>query len=326
METKVKISIDKPDKKDQKKYSFEKIKDFKFGENPQQKASLYKYKKELDYEILNNTTLSYNNILDATSALEIASEFFDVAGCVIVKHTNPCAVALASDIEGAFDKALDSDPVSIFNGVAVFTRGVELPLAKKINAVSIEVVIAPNFSQDAMEEFKKKKGIKIIQLNTPLKDVLGFQDEEIKITPFGVLIQEKNHLCLNVDTFKVLTKKKPEQQELEDMIFAFKVVKHVKSSGIVVAHNLRTIGICSGQSNNIISTEIALNRVCDSPKDSVLASDGCFSSIHNIQIAVQNRVSGIIQPAGSIKDKEIIAYADKMGISMVSTGIRHFKH
>ena len=325
METRVKIKIDKKNE-NIKTYNFEKVKDFKFGENPQQKASLFKYKKELDYEMVNNTKLSYNNILDCTTALEIASEFFDVAGCVIVKHTNPCAVALAQDIEGAFDKALDSDPISIFNGVAVFTRGVELSLAKKINAVSIEVVIAPSFSEEALEEFKKKKGIKLIKLNTPLKDVLNFQDEEIKLTPFGALIQEKNKLCLNVDSFKVVSKKKPEQEELEDMIFAFKVVKHVKSSGIVIAQNLRTIGIGSGQSNNVISTEIAINRVCDSPKGSVIASDGCFSSIHSIQIASQNRISGIIQPAGSIKDKEIIAYADKMGISMVATGIRHFKH
>ncbi|MBR2069225.1 MAG: bifunctional phosphoribosylaminoimidazolecarboxamide formyltransferase/IMP cyclohydrolase [Candidatus Gastranaerophilales bacterium] len=310
----------------QKNYNFKKIKSLRYGENPHQKAGLYSYDKELDYEILNGKEMSYNNILDSTSALEIASEFFDVSACVIVKHTNPCAVALASNIELAFDKALDSDPISPFGGIVAFTKTVELPLAKKLSAMFLEVIIAPDFTSDALIELTKKKNVRIIKLNTPLENILKFQNEEIKLTPFGALIQEKNTACLDVETFKVITKKKPEQKEVEDMIFAFKVVKHVKSNAIVIAKDLRTLGICGGQTSRVSSVEIALNRVCDSPKGSVLASDGFFPAIDNIQVAAQNRVSAIIQPAGSIKDKDVIECADKLGLSMISTGIRHFKH
>lgn len=309
-----------------KNYNFTKIQHLRYGENPHQKASLYSYDKELDWALLQGKELSYNNILDATSAIEIASEFFDVSACVIVKHTNPCAVALAPNVEQAFDKALDSDPISPFGGILAFTREVDLSLAKKLTAMFLEVVIAPSFTPDALEEFKKKKNLRLIQLNTPYQEILKFQNEEIKLTPFGALIQEKNHKDLDVDTFKVITKKKPEQKEVEDMIFAFKVVKHVKSNAIVVAKDLRTLGICGGQTNRVQAVEIALNRVCDSPKGSVLASDGFFPAIDNIQVAAQNRVSAIIQPAGSIKDKDVIETADKYEIAMIATGIRHFKH
>jgi len=309
-----------------KNYNFIKIKDFKYGENPHQKASLYSYDKELDYEILSNNELSYNGILDLSCALEVALEFFDVSACIIVKQSIPCAVALAADIENAFDKALDSDPVSLFASVAAFTRKIELPLAKKLNLMSLSALIAPDFSNDALEELKQKKNLRIIKLNTPLERILNFQTEEIKLTPFGALIQEKNTASLDVNTFKIVTDKKPEQSELEDMIFAYKVVKHVKSSAIVVAKNLRTLGICAGQTNRIISVENALHNVCDSPKGSVIASDGAIVSVESIQIAAQNRISGIIQPGGAIKSNEIIAEAQKLGVSMVTTGIRHLKH
>ncbi len=307
-------------------YNFKEIKKFKHGENPHQSASLYSYDKELDYEIMQGSELSYNNVLDLTTALELTAEFFDVACCTIVKHANPTAVALAKNVEGAFDKALDSDPVTPFNSTMAFSRKVDKALAVKLNAISVKIVIAPDFEQDAADELKKNKNIKIIKLNTPLDEILRFQQEEIKLTPFGALIQEKNKSSLDVKTFKVMTKKKPEQAELEDMIFAFKVVKHTLSSAIVVAKDLRTLGICAGQADSTTSLAFALNKVCDSPKNSVIASDETLVSIESINIAIQNRVSGIIQPAGSIKDKELVKYADKFELSMVSTGIRHFKH
>ena len=309
-----------------KSYHFVKIKDFKYGENPHQKASLYSYDKELDYDILSNNEITYNGILDLSASLEIAFEFFDVAACVIVKQTIPCAVALSADVEGAFDKALDADPVSLFASVAAFTRKIELSLAKKLNLLSLSAIIAPDFAPDALEELKKKKNLRIVKLNTPLERILNFQNEEITLTPFGALVQQNSRISLDVNTFKVVSNKKPEQAELEDMIFATKVVKHAKSNAIVVAKNLRTIGICAGQANRALSVEFALHNVCDSPKGSIIASDGAIATIDNIQIAAQNRVAGIIQPGGSLRDKEIIACADKYSISMVTTGIRHFKH
>lgn len=307
-------------------YNFKEIKKFKHGENPQQNASLYRYDKELDYEIIEGKELTYNNILDLTVALEISAEFFDVCACTIVKHANPTAVALAKNIEGAIDKALDSDPVTPFNSVVAFTRKIEASVAKKLKAITPKIIIAPDYTTEAINELKSTKNIKIIKLNTPPEEILRFQQEEIKLTPFGALIQEKNKTCLDVETFKVITKKKPQQAELEDMIFAFKVVKHVHSSAVVVAKDLRTLGICAGQADSATALAFALNKVCDSTKDSVVASDTTLTSVDNINIAIQNRVSGIIQPAGSIKDKELINCADKYELSMVSTGIRHFKH
>ena len=311
---------------DLKNYSFKEIKTLKCGENPHQKASLYSYDKELDYEIIQGKELSYNNILNLTAALEISAEFFDVSACVVVKHSNPISAALAKDIEGAFDKVLDSDPISPFASTMAFTRKVDISLAKKLSSIPIEVIIAPDYTNEALDELKKSSKLKIIKLNTLLQEILKFQDEEIKLTPFGALIQEKNTACLDVQTFKVITKKKPEQAELEDMIFAFKIVKHAKSSAIVVAKNLRTLGICAGQPDSPTAVEFAINKVCDSPKDSIIASDSVLLSIDNIHIAVQNRIAGIIQPGGSVKDKELIDSADKLGISMVTTGIRHLKH
>lgn len=311
---------------DFKNYNFNKIRNLRYGENPHQKAGLYSYNQELDWVQLQGKEISYNNILDSTSALEIASEFFDVPATVIIKHLTPCAVALASNLSASWDRALDSDPISPFGGVVAFTKTVDIDLAKKLTSMFLEVILAPDYTQSAIEEFKKKKNLRVIKVNTPYQNIKSFCDEEIRLTPFGALIQEKDKKELDKDNFKVITKKKPTQQEAEDLIFAFKVVKHVKSNAIVIAKDLRTLGICGGQTNRVGAVEIALDKVCDSPKGSVLASDGFFPAIDNVQVAAQNRVSAIIQPAGSIKDNEVIECANKMDIAMIATGVRHFKH
>ncbi len=303
-----------------------KITDLKYGENPHQKASLYEYNKCLDYELLSLKELTYNNILDSTTAIETASEFYDVAAAIIVKHANPAAVALAKDLASAWGKAFDSDPVSSFGGCAAFTKKVDIKLAKMLADIYLSIVIAPDFDEDALLELKQNRSLKIMKMNTPLKDISRFCDEEIRITPFGVLVQEKDIKDFDTKTFKVITKRKPEQKEAEDMIFASKIVKHVKSNAVVVARDLRTIGVCAGQANRIGALEIAISKVCDSVKDAVVATDGTLNTKDTVQLAVQNRISGIIQPAGSIKDKEITETADKYGITMISTGIRHFKH
>ena len=309
-----------------KTFNFNKIQNLKYGENPHQEASLYSYNKEIDWEILSGGALSYNNILDMTVSLEITSEFFDVSAVTIVKHANPCAVALSSSVQEAWAKAIDSDIISIFNSTVAFSRGVDLEFAKLLSSMQLGIIIAPKFSSEAIEELKKVKNLKVVQINTPLKEISKFVNEEIKLTPFGALIQEKDTKDFDVNTFKVMSKTKPEQKNLEDMIFAFKVAKHAKSNAIVVAKDLRTIGISAGQTTRVGSVEIALAKICDSAKDAVIASDGAISTIDNIQIAAQNRIIGIIQPMGTSKDSEIIKTADKFGISMVSTGIRHFKH
>lgn len=321
-----KLSKEFKSKNQDKACYFNKIQDLRYGENPHQKAGLYSYNKEIDWTLLNGKEMSYNNFLDATVAIEVVSEFFDVSACAIVKHANPCAVALAPNIEQAFDKMLDSDPISPFESTIATTKEITLSLAKKLNPMNLEVIIAPSYNSEALEELKKNKNIRILKINTPLKEILKFQDEEIKLTPFGALIQEKNNKDLDVKTFKVMTQKKPEQRELEDMIFAFKVVKHAKSNAVVIAKDLRTIGICAGQPNRIDALEVALNRVCDSNKDAIVATDGTLSTTESILLMAQNRISAAIQSAGGAKDKEITQTADKYNISMIATGIRHFKH
>ena len=304
----------------------EKKNNLRYGENPHQKAALYNYTDELDYEILNGKEMSYNNILDATAALNIACEFYDVCACVIVKHTNPCAVALGKDLEDAWIKALDCDPLSAFGGIVALTRRVDEALAKHLTSMFLEIVIAPSYTDCALEILKTKKNLRVVKVNTPYEKYHNFVPKEIKLTPFGALVQEKDTLELDIEKFKVVTKQKPSQEQVEDMVFAFKVAKHVKSNAIVVAKDLRTLGICGGQTSRVGAVEIAINRVCDSPKNAVLASDGFFPAIDNIHLAAQNRIAAIIQPAGSIKDKEVIETADKMGIIMITTGIRHFRH
>ena len=308
-------------------YSFTKKQHLRYGENPHQMASLYDFgQKKLDYEVLNGKELSYNNIVDATAALNIVSEFFDVNAAVIIKHTNPCGVALGTTLEDAWDKALDCDPLSAFGGIVAFTKKVNLKLAEKLTSMFLEVVIAPSFDIDAIEKLKTKKNLRVIKLNTNLEDYRDFQEKEIKLTPFGALIQETDRKELDPETFKVVTKEKPTPEMIEDMVFAYKIAKHLKSNAIVIAKDLKTIGICGGQTSRVGAVEIALMRVVDSAKDAILASDGFFPATDNITVAAQHRIKGIIQPGGSIKDKDVIELADKLNISMVTTGIRHFKH
>ena len=308
-------------------YSFSKKQDLRYGENPHQDAKLYSYtSSELDYEVLNGKELSYNNILDSTAAVSIISEFYDVPSAVIVKHTNPCGVALGSNLENAWDKALDCDPLSAFGGIVAFSQKVDLSVAKKLTSMFLEVVIAPEFDIDALEQLKTKKNLRVIKLNTPLSECAKFCSKEIKLTPFGALIQEKDTKELDPETFKTVSKEKPTAEMIEDMVFAYKIVKHLKSNGIVIAKDLKTIGICGGQTSRVGAVEVALMRVTDSAKDAVLASDGFFPAIDNIQVAAQHRIKGIIQPGGSIKDNEVIECVDKYNMVMITTSIRHFKH
>ena len=302
--------------------------DLRYGENPHQKAALYKNveSESVDYEFLNGKELSYNNILDMTAAINIVSEFYDVASVAVVKHNTPCGVALAKSINEAYLKAIDSDPISAFGGIIAFSQPVNTEIAKHASSMFLEVLVAPDYEPEALELLKKKKNLRIIKLNTPLKDFKKFCEKDIKVTPFGTLVQEFDTKELDKDSFEVVTKKKPTTEMIEDMVFAWKVCKHVKSNAIVIAKDFKTLAICGGQTSRIDSMEIALNRACDGAKDAVAASDGFFPAIDNIQAAAQCRIAGIIQPGGSIKDKDVIDAANKYDMVMITTGIRHFRH
>ena len=308
-------------------YPLIKKQNLRYGEKPHHKANLYDFGEKLvDYEVLGGKELSYNNIVDVTAALNIVSEFFDVNAAVIIKHTNPSGVALGKTLEEAWDRALDCDPLSAFGGIVAFSKKVDLNIAQKLTKMFLEVVIAPDFEEGAIEQFKTKKNLRIIKINTPLEKYKQFTEKEIKLTPFGALVQDKDIKELDVETFKVVTKEKPTAEMIEDMVFAQKIAKHLKSNAIVIAKDLKTIGICGGQTSRVGAVEIALMRVTDSAKDAILASDGFFPATDNITVAAQHRIKGIIQPGGSIKDKEVIDLADKLNICMITTGIRHFKH
>lgn len=309
-----------------KDFTFKKIQELRYGENPHQKAGLYSNGNLVDYEIIWGKELSYNNILDMTAAVNIISEFFDVPAVSIVKHTAPCGVALGKDILDAYQKAFDCDPISAFGGIVAFTKEVKEPVAKLLNSVFLEVIIAPDFDEEALEILKSKKNIRIVKLNTPLEEYRKLQNEEIKITPFGVLIQESDKKELDKDIFKIVTKAKPTAEQIEDAIFAWKVAKHAKSNAIVIAKDFRTLAIGQGQTNRVCAMEWALDYACDESKDAVIASDGFFPAVDNIQAAAQGRIGLIIQPGGSIKDNDVIAESDKYNIAMITTGIRHFKH
>ena len=326
-----------------KTFAFQKIQDLRYGENPHQNAGLYRHNtphpnphpamwegalshRGADYEVLWGKELSYNNILDITAAVNIVSEFYDVPAVAIVKHTAPCGVALGKNLLEAYQKALDCDPISAFGGIIAFSQSVTKKIAELLNSVFLEVVIAPDFDEDALEILQAKKNLRIVKLNTTLEDYKKIQNEEIKITPFGVLIQNSDKKELDTDTFKVVTKAKPTAEQIEDAIFAWKVAKHAKSNAIVIAKDFKTLAIGQGQTNRVCAMEWALDYACDGSKDSVIASDGFFPAIDNIQAAAQGRIALIIQPGGSIKDKDVIAEADKYKIAMITTGIRHFRH
>ncbi len=306
--------------------NIKKGKNLRYGENPHQSAGLYYTNNTIDYEILNGKELSYNNILDSSACTNILSEFYDVSGCVIIKHNTPCGAALGKDIEEAWAKALDCDPLSAFGGIVGFTKPVNEILAKQLTSMFLEVIIAPDYDENALTILKTKKNLRVIKLNTPLEEYKNYLNEEIRITPYGTLVQSTDKKDLDKDSFKVVTKTKPTQEMIEDMIFAWKIVKHAKSNAIVVAKDFKAIGIGQGQTSRVDAFEIALNKACDGSKDAVAASDGFFPAIDNIHVAAQGRIAAIIQPGGSIKDEEVIKTADKYNIAMITTGIRHFRH
>ncbi len=306
--------------------NIKKAKNLRYGENPHQKANIYYTNNTIDYAILNGKELSYNNILDAAACTNILSEFYDVNACTIIKHNTPCGAALGKDIEEAWTKALDCDPLSAFGGIVGFTQTVTENLAKQLTSMFLEVIIAPDYNPKALEILKTKKNLRVIKLNTSLIEYKNHLTEEIRITPFGTLIQSADKGELNKDSFKVVTKTKPTAEMIEDMIFAWKIVKHAKSNAIVIAKDFKVLGIGQGQTSRVDAVEIALNKACDGSKDAVLASDGFFPAIDNIQFAAQGRIAAIIQPGGSIKDEEVVKTADKYNIAMITTGMRHFKH
>ena len=298
--------------------------ELRYGENSHQSA--YLEEGAISFTQLHGKELSYNNIVDMASAMNIVSEFIGVPAVAIVKHNNPCGAALGSTICEAFTKALDCDPISAFGGIIACNEPVDAATANVIKDVFTEVVIAFDFEPEALEILRAKKNIRLIKVNSTLTEYRSAQKTDVKATPFGMLVQDFDNIELNKDTFNVVTATKPTAEQIEDMIFAWKIAKHVKSNAIVVAKDFRTYGLGIGQTSRIKSMELALEQACENTKDAVIASDGFFPAVDNIQAAAQARIAAIIQPGGSIKDADVIAECNKYNIAMITTGIRHFKH
>jgi phosphoribosylaminoimidazolecarboxamide formyltransferase/IMP cyclohydrolase len=305
-----------------------KITNLRYGENPHQKAALYGLaRRETDFEALHGKELSYNNILDMQAAWNIVTEYAEHPACVIVKHNNPCGVAISTrSTEDAFMRALDTDPLSAFGGVVAFNQIVSEGAAKAMKDIFLEVVIAPGFAPAAFDLLSSKKNLRLIRRALPEKQAHPLEFKQVADTLFLVQGVDDHLLSEQESRFKVATAQKPTDTQLEDMVFAWKVVKHVKSNAMVLAKEGRTVGIGGGQTSRIGALENALKLACDQAKGAVLASDGFLPHEDNIYAAAQARVGAIIQPGGSVKDPDVIQLANQYKIAMVTTGVREFKH
>jgi phosphoribosylaminoimidazolecarboxamide formyltransferase/IMP cyclohydrolase len=315
-------------------FTFEKIQPLRYGENPHQSAGYYSETKPhagalVHAEQLHGKELSFNNINDTNGAVMCLREF-DEPTVVAVKHANPCGVGSAGDIYHAYMKAYEADSVSIFGGIIAANRIIDEKTAAEIGKIFVEIVIAPGFTGEALDVLTRKENIRLLALD----DITKKPDEaqiDIKKVDGGILIQDIDATLYDENALKVVTAKQPTEKELEDMKFAMKVVKHVKSNAIVIAYDKMTLGVGPGQTNRINSVGIAV-RGADgdaSSRDisgSVLASDAFFPFDDCVTAAGEAGIKAIIQPGGSIRDEDSIQRADELGIAMVFTGERHFKH
>ena len=307
--------------------SFNKLQDLRYGENPHQKAAVYKKPDALknnlvNLEKLHGKELSFNNFLDLNTALDIIREFKEPAA-VVIKHLNPTGVAQADTLAQAFVDAWKCDSLSAFGGIVGLNRAVDTETANKIiEAGFLECILAPDFDAEAFKILETKKNMRLLKLDTK-KPV---HDKEFKYIDGGILVQDIDTVDYDKDKLKVLTKKQPSKSEMDALLFAWKVVKHTKSNAIVLARDKRTVGVGMGQTSRVDSVMLSIKRAGKESRGSVLASDAFFPKKDSITTAGEAGVVAIIQPAGSISDEEIIVEADRLGIAMVATGIRHFKH
>lgn len=300
--------------------------DLRYGENPHQSAAFYSYSYSTNG--LNNMTqrhgkeLSYNNIVDLEAAWHIVREF-DEPAVAIIKHTNPCGVAIADSLTTAYKKAYDADPVSAFGSIIGCNQPVDLDTAASMAELFVEAIIAPSFSEEAFELLSKKPSIRLVELP-------GFYDQEatylLKYVQGGVLMQSPDACVMNEDELQVVTKCRPETHEARDLKFAFAICKHVKSNAIVLVKNGQTIGVGAGQMSRVESVEIALKKANGQTQGAVCASDAFFPFKDSVEHLAKHGITAIIQPGGSKRDQESVDACNTNEVAMVTTGIRHFKH
>jgi len=304
----------------------------RYGENPHQDAAFYVDQQAPAGSLaaakqLQGKALSYNNIADSDAALECVKQFENPA-CVIVKHANPCGVAVAGDIADAYDKAFKTDPTSAFGGIIAFNRPLDAKTAKAIiDRQFVEVIVAPSIDADALEVTAAKKNVRVLETGaSPAAAAPGF---DFKKVSGGLLVQTSDRGIITAGDLKVVTEKTPTPEQIQDMLFAWTVVKYVKSNAIIFCKDKMTIGIGAGQMSRVYSTKIAAIKAADEGLEiggSVMASDAFFPFRDGIDAAAKTGISAIIQPGGSMRDEETIQAANEHGLAMVFTGMRHFRH
>ena len=309
--------------------NFEKVDDLRYGENPHQGAAVYQdpHTKEVSVcqaKQLHGKAMSYNNYLDANSALELVKEF-DETAVVIVKHNNPCGVALGDTAVEAYVRARETDPVSAFGGVIACNQPVDLAMAKEVTSTFVEVLIAPSFSDEALTELQRKKDLRLLAvgpLETTQRDHL-----DMKKIVGGVLVQDRDLGTLrDLGDLTIPSQRQPTNEEYQACDFAWKVCKHVKSNAIVFATSQQTVGIGAGQMSRVDSVKLATMKANLPITGCVMASDAFFPFRDGIDAAVSAGITAVIQPGGSIRDKEIIQAVDEQKVAMILTGMRHFRH
>lgn len=308
--------------------TYEKVQDLRYGENPHQKAAFYR--KPLaetgtvaTAEQLHGKELSYNNINDANTALQIVKEFNEPA-VVAVKHMNPCGVGVGATILEAYQKAYAADPVSIFGGIIAANRTIDGATATLLHEIFLEIIIAPDFTEEAIEILGKKKNIRLLKLGA--MDTAKQAQPVVTAIQGGMVVQDSDVYALAESDLKVVSERQPTEEELKQLLFAWKVVKHVKSNAILLAADDMTVGVGAGQMNRVGAAKIAIEQAGDKAKGSVLASDAFFPMGDTLELAAKAGITAVIQPGGSIKDEESIKVANENGIAMIMTGVRHFKH
>lgn len=316
-------------------FGYSKVADLRYGENPHQRAAFYKepFVKETniaDAEILQGKQLSYNNIMDADAALRMVKEFTEPAA-VVVKHANPAGISEHEDINVAFTQAFEADAMAAFGGIVALNRTCTKEIAEYLSKIFIEIVLAPDFSPEALELFKKKDQVRVLRLGEiQLEDQLW----ETRKVVGGVLVQDVNKHQVTATDLEVVTTTKPTPEQIKDLLFAWKVMKHAKSNAIVIAKNGVTLGVGAGQMSRIDATRMALMKAqgvgddkdVSKTQGAVLASDAFFPFPDTVELVAPEGITAIIQPGGSIKDKDVITTANERNMAMVLTGHRAFLH
>jgi phosphoribosylaminoimidazolecarboxamide formyltransferase/IMP cyclohydrolase len=309
--------------------TYDRVSGLRYGENPHQSASFYRdalpqVSSLTEAEQLGGKELSYNNIADTDAAIALLKEFSEPT-VVAIKHANPCGVGSAEDLMTAWTKAYEADKISIFGGIVALNRTVTLEVARAMKEIFLEVIIAPAFAPDALALLQEKKNLRLLHLPA-VAEPIPQGEMMVKQVHGGILIQDQDTSLYNEADWKVTTTAQPDEAMKNDLIFAMKVVKHVKSNAIVLVKDSQTVGIGPGQPNRITSAEIAIRNAGAKAKGSILGSDAFFPFSDTVEAAAAAGVAAIIQPGGSMRDQDSISACDKYGIPMVFTGMRHFRH